>query len=108
MWDYWGRRNSIAAFGPSSTDHGEKNEKKRGFRLSLLWARKLSEGCIAMRVGTEGERPQRLDVPAMVRLHHVLFMRLFDWARLKFDYDCTMVIPCSVDYYFRNLLQKIV
>ncbi|OAY74473.1 Auxin-responsive protein SAUR32 [Ananas comosus] len=81
-------------------------QRKRSFRLCLLWARKPREGCIAVRVGAEGERPKRFDVPE-VRLHHVLFMRLFDSTQLRFDYDGTMVIPCRVDS-FRDMLQKIV
>ncbi|XVF72968.1 hypothetical protein PTKIN_Ptkin12aG0163200 [Pterospermum kingtungense] len=66
-------------------------------------ARDVPKGCLAIKVGSEGEEQQRFVVPVMY-FNHPLFMQLLKEAEEEYGFDQkgTITIPCHVEE-FRNV-----
>ncbi|XVF33105.1 hypothetical protein REPUB_Repub17cG0139600 [Reevesia pubescens] len=65
--------------------------------------RDVPKGCLAIKVGSQGEEPQRFVVPVMY-FNHPLFMQLLKEAEKEYGFDQkgTITIPCHVQE-FRNV-----
>ncbi|XWS76830.1 hypothetical protein CRYUN_Cryun01aG0211200 [Craigia yunnanensis] len=66
-------------------------------------ARDVPKGCLAIKVGSQGEEQQRFVVPVMY-FNHPLFMQLLKEAEKEYGFDQkgTITIPCHVEE-FRNV-----
>ncbi|XP_072994635.1 auxin-responsive protein SAUR32 [Typha latifolia] len=77
-----------------------------GVSLQLLHMGRKEEvrvppkGCMAIRVGTEGEEQKRFVVPVMY-LNHPLFLNLLKEAEEEygFDHKGAITIPCHVEHF---------
>ncbi|KAK1274258.1 hypothetical protein QJS04_geneDACA010789 [Acorus gramineus] len=69
----------------------------------------VPKGCLAIRVGGEGEEQQRFVVPVMY-FNHPLFMQLLKEAEEEYGFDQkgTITIPCHVEEfrYVRGLIDR--
>ncbi|XVF22311.1 hypothetical protein REPUB_Repub12eG0161900 [Reevesia pubescens] len=65
--------------------------------------RDVPKGCLAIKVGSQGEEQQRFVVPVMY-FNHPLFMQLLKEAEEEYGFDQkgTITIPCHVEE-FRNV-----
>ncbi|KAE8724063.1 Auxin-responsive protein SAUR32 [Hibiscus syriacus] len=65
--------------------------------------RDVPKGCLAIRVGSQGEEQQRFVVPVMY-FNHPLFLHLLKEAEDEYGFDQkgTITIPCHVEQ-FRNV-----
>ncbi|KAH1108601.1 hypothetical protein J1N35_012369 [Gossypium stocksii] len=63
----------------------------------------VPKGCLAIKVGSEGEEQQRFVVP-VIYFNHPLFMQLLKEAEEEYGFDQkgTITIPCNVQE-FRNV-----
>ncbi|XWS31999.1 hypothetical protein CRYUN_Cryun23aG0122900 [Craigia yunnanensis] len=66
-------------------------------------ARDVPKGCLAIKVGSQGEEQQRFVVP-VIYFNHPLFMQLLKEAEEEYGFDQkgTITIPCHVEE-FRNV-----
>ncbi|XP_039043800.1 auxin-responsive protein SAUR32-like [Hibiscus syriacus] len=83
---------------------GEKSS--RNFHLhhqGKKQTRDVPKGCLAIRVGSQGEEQQRFVVPVMY-FNHPLFLHLLKEAEDEYGFDQkgTITIPCHVEQ-FRNV-----
>ncbi|KAL4310392.1 hypothetical protein GQ457_01G050780 [Hibiscus cannabinus] len=76
--------------------HQHHHHEKKQFR-------DVPKGCLAIKVGSEGEEQQRFVVPVMY-FNHPLFMQLLKEAEKEYGFDQkgTITIPCNVQE-FRNV-----
>ncbi|KAF7826232.1 auxin-responsive protein SAUR32-like [Senna tora] len=63
----------------------------------------IPKGCLAIKVGQEGEKQERFVVPVLY-FNHPLFMNLLKEAEEEYGFDQkgTITIPCHVQH-FRNV-----
>ncbi|CAK9167036.1 unnamed protein product [Ilex paraguariensis] len=69
----------------------------------------VPKGCLAIKVGLQGEEQQRVVVP-VIYFNHPLFMQLLREAEEEFGFDQkgTITIPCHVKYfrYVQGVIDK--
>lgn len=79
--------------------HNNHHGKKHG----------IPKGCLAIKVGQEGEEPQRFVVPVLY-FNHPLFLQLLKEAEevYGFDQKGTITIPCHVEEFrtVRGLIDR--
>ncbi|KAE8727558.1 Auxin-responsive protein SAUR32 [Hibiscus syriacus] len=93
---------------------GSGEKSSRNFHLHLphlhhhhhqgkIQTRDVPRGCLAIKVGSQGEEQQRFVVPVMY-FNHPLFIRLLKEAEEEYGFDQkgTITIPCHVEE-FRNV-----
>ncbi|WCJ22483.1 SAUR-like auxin-responsive protein family [Euphorbia peplus] len=63
-------------------------------------SRDVPKGCLAIKVGQQGEEPQRFVVPVMY-FNHPLFIQLLKEAEEEYGFDQkgTITIPCHVEEF---------
>ncbi|XP_061372887.1 auxin-responsive protein SAUR32-like [Gastrolobium bilobum] len=94
-----GDNKSLKGFHLHRTRHnhyGYGHGKKQEYRG-------VPKGCLAIKVGQQGEEQQRFVVPVMY-FNHPLFMQLLKEAEEEYGFDQkgTITIPCHVEE-FRNI-----
>lgn len=77
---------------------GEKNLKSFHLhRKQTVKNKDIPKGCLAIKVGSQGEEQQRFVVPVLY-FNHPLFMQLLKEAEDEYGFDQkgTITIPCDV------------
>lgn len=79
--------------------HLHRHQHQQGKKLGS----DVPKGCLAIKVGSEGEEQQRFVVP-VIYFNHPLFMQLLKEAEEEYAFDQkgTITIPCNVRE-FRNV-----
>ncbi|PIN22527.1 hypothetical protein CDL12_04762 [Handroanthus impetiginosus] len=69
--------------------------------------REIPKGCLAIKVGGQGEEQERFVVP-VIYLNHPLFLQLLKEAEEEYGFDQrgTITIPCHVDDF--RFVQRII
>ncbi|KAI9093932.1 hypothetical protein K1719_026930 [Acacia pycnantha] len=80
-------------------NHGKRQQQQHG----------IPKGCLAIKVGQEGEEPERFVVPVLY-FNHPLFLQLLKEAEevYGFDQKGTITIPCHVEEFrtVRGLIDR--
>lgn len=80
---------------------GEKNLKSfQLHRKQSVKVKDVPKGCLAIKVGSQGEEQQRFIVPVLY-FNHPLFMQLLKEAEDEYGFDQkgTITIPCHVEEF---------
>ncbi|CAL9089287.1 unnamed protein product [Musa textilis] len=88
-------RRSLAGFFRLRMPHLGHRERKERAATGLP-----PEGCMAVRVGQEGEEQRRFVVP-VAHLSHPLFAELLEEAKAEYGFSQpgAICIPCGVDHF---------
>ncbi|XP_048334389.1 auxin-responsive protein SAUR32 [Ziziphus jujuba] len=78
-------------------NHHHHHHKKQQQQVVM---RDVPKGCLAIKVGQQGEEPQRFVVP-VIYFNHPLFMQLLKEAEEEYGFDQkgTITIPCHVEEF---------